>query len=120
MSQRIKYTLYTLLGGLITFPTAIMLTSHFTAAQKGMLHGTLSLILFGLIVYLWCSFKPFTWQKAGLTLLWLAAFIWGLPLAIELVAFLPTVLKGILHAAVIVLFIVLFVMIWYKPLKSAQ
>ena len=32
MSQRIKYTLYTLLGGLITFPTAIMLTSHFTAA----------------------------------------------------------------------------------------
>ena len=47
MSQRIKYTLYTLLGGLIAFPTAIMLTSHFTAAQKGMLHGTLSLILFG-------------------------------------------------------------------------
>lgn len=118
MDQRVRRTLYILLAVVIIFPVAIMLTGHFTSMAKGILHGTLSLVFLFLLFTTWSSFMPFTGKKVLLTIVWALVFYFGLPIAIDLVAFLPIFLKGIAHLVVVALFIAAFLWIWYDESKA--
>lgn len=120
MDQRIKRTLFLVIVILVVFPVAVLLTGHFTPIGKGILHGTISLVFLALLFNIWSTFKPFTGKKVILTAVWAIVFYFGLPIAIELVAFLPIILKGIAHFVVIALFVAAFLWIWYDESKSPK
>lgn len=118
MDPRWRKTLWLLIASLIVFPIAIYLTTGFTPSMKGLVHGTLSFIFLLLLFNVWASIREITVRKVLYTALWAVVFYFGLPIAIDLVAFMPIFLKGVAHLAVIVLFIAVFLWIWYDETKS--
>lgn len=120
MDQRIKRTLFLVIAVLVVFPVAVMLTGHFTPVGKGVLHATISLVFLALLFNIWSSLKPFTGKKVLLTVIWAIIFYFGLPIAIDLVAFLPIILKGLGHFVVIALFVAAFLWIWYDESKAPE
>lgn len=118
MDPRWRKTLWLFVASLIVFPIAIVLTTSFTPTGKGLLHGAISFVFLLLLFNVWSSIKEVTVKKVLLSALWAVVFYFGLPFAIDLVAFLPISLKGIAHLLVIILFIVVFLWIWYDETKS--
>lgn len=120
MDPRIKRTLILAVLAMIAFLVAVALTGHFTPAGKGILHGTMSFIFLILVFSVWSSFRQITGKKIILSIVWAVLFYFGLPIAIDLVAFLPIAIKGVAHYLVIVLFVAAFIWIWYDETKSPK
>lgn len=120
MDKQIRNTILLTVIMLVVFPVMIYLFIDTTYTTKLFIHGGLSFIFAGFYFHIWFSLKELN-EKTLLGFVgWLFVFIFLLPLAIELVAFLPVFAKGVAHLLVVVLFLLALFFIIGRPRKKSE
>ncbi|UUX34945.1 hypothetical protein [Fundicoccus culcitae] len=118
MNAKFKKALIYLGALVVVFLIVVPLTRSLTPVAKGAVHATITTIFFFLVFNIWSSFRLITPQKVWTTVAILVAMVVILPVAIEMLAAWPIVIKGFMHLVLVGLILGLIIYVWRDPAKN--
>lgn len=118
MNKKFKQLLVYLVALVIIFLIVIPLTACLSPNLKAVIHSMITLVFFGLVFNMFSSFRQPTSRKLWLTIAIIVGMIFVLPIAINLLATWPIVIKGIMHFTLIALILSAIIYVWHDPAKN--